>query len=217
MKRIYCISGMGADFRIFKRLDIAGYELVSLPWVPYAKTDTLESYALRMAENISDPDPVLLGLSFGGMLSVEIAKHINVKKIILISSAKTCAEVPDPGWLAKKIVMSGLIPAFFFSLPNSILLRYLGVIPFKDTGYPGEGSVKGPDGRFMKWALKMVMGWANRDIPPHVVHIHGTNDTVIPAARVRPTYWVKGAGHVMIFARAHEISALISQELSGLT
>ncbi len=46
----------------------------------------MAAYAKRMAAQINEPNPVLMGLSFGGIMCIEIAKQIAVDKVILISS-----------------------------------------------------------------------------------------------------------------------------------
>ena len=57
-------------------------------------TETLAQYAQRIVQRITAPRPMLVGLSFGGMVAVEIAKILPVEKVILISSAKTRDELP---------------------------------------------------------------------------------------------------------------------------
>ena len=215
MKRIYCISGTGADQRIFKKLVIPGYDLVSLPWVPYNQEDTLPSYARKMAMNIVDKNPILLGLSLGGMIAVEIGKFMPTRQIILVSSAKTCTELPDPGSWAKYLAVNQVLPAPLFSVSNNITLNLMGVISFKDKEELLPGSIASSDGGFIKWALKAVVEWKNTEIPAGVMHIHGTNDLVIPAKNVHPTHWVEGGGHLMIYTLANEVSKIISNILRG--
>ena len=95
-KHIYLISGLGADERVFSRLEFpAGYETHFLPWIqPLTPTEPIEEYAARMARRILHPNPVLLGLSFGGMMSIEIARHIPVERVVLLSSVKQKQELP---------------------------------------------------------------------------------------------------------------------------
>ena len=89
MKTIYCISGLGADERAFSKLKIDGYSLRVIPWLMPEPGETIQHYATRMRAIIDDPEPILMGLSFGGMLCAEIAKQIPVQKLILISSVKS--------------------------------------------------------------------------------------------------------------------------------
>ena len=85
-KNIYCISGLGADEKAFAKIKVPGYALQHLLWLTPEKDEALEAYAKRMAKQIPDANPILMGLSFGGMLCIEIAKLIPVEKVILISS-----------------------------------------------------------------------------------------------------------------------------------
>ena len=68
MKHIYCISGFGADERVFSKLDFKDNEVHFIPWINPVKNETIEDYAKRMSEGIKHQDPVLLGLSFGGIM-----------------------------------------------------------------------------------------------------------------------------------------------------
>src|SRR3546814_1935076 len=92
---IYLLPGMGADHRLFSRLDLPGLNPKVLQWVPPGEGDSLGDYAKKLQPQItSTEDAVLLGVSLGGMLAVELARLARFRKIILISSAKTCLEIP---------------------------------------------------------------------------------------------------------------------------
>ena len=94
MKTVYVFSGLGADERVFHKIDFSGYDVHFIKWITPQKNESIESYALRLTSQITKPLPVLIGLSFGGMMAVEVAKHIATEKIILISSAKSKNEIP---------------------------------------------------------------------------------------------------------------------------
>lgn len=213
MTKIYCISGMGCDHRVFKRLHVPGYELVAVPWVSYDEHDTLVSYAAKMAMGIPGNAPVvLLGLSFGGMLATEISKVRPVKQLILVSSAKTYKELPHPGAVGRFIVTHKLIPPFCFAIPNRLLMALRGIVPLNEK--LSANSYTAINGRFMQWALKMVLEWRNTDMPANVAHIHGTMDIVIPGRNVQATHWIKNGIHLMVFSRAAEVSRLIEAILA---
>jgi hypothetical protein len=94
MKHIYLISGLGADERVFKHLDLSGYKATYIQWLKPEKHESITSYAERLCGQITTTKPILIGLSFGGIMAVEIAKCIDTEKIILISSIKTRKEIP---------------------------------------------------------------------------------------------------------------------------
>ena len=78
--KIYCISGLGADHTVFDRLDING-EKVCISWIPSFEWESLKDYARRLTAQVDTSEPfLLLGVSFGGMLAVEMNKFISPEK-----------------------------------------------------------------------------------------------------------------------------------------
>ena len=61
---------MAANPSIFEYIKLPEdkYVIHWLEWMLPSKDETLESYARRMCEKVDNTDPVLLGVSFGGML-----------------------------------------------------------------------------------------------------------------------------------------------------
>src|SRR5690349_17775993 len=110
MKHIYCISGFAADERVFVHLNVGENIMHFIPWKIPQKDESITSYAHRMRQDIEHVNPVLVGLSFGGMISIEIAKEIEVEKIILLSSISTFHEMPWYMKIAGKLHLNKVIP-----------------------------------------------------------------------------------------------------------
>jgi hypothetical protein len=69
-RNLYLFSGLGADRRIFQKLDLSGYIVHYIEWIPPLGDESIEHYASRISNQIKEPNPVLIGLSFGGMMAV---------------------------------------------------------------------------------------------------------------------------------------------------
>ena len=209
MKTIYCISGLGADERAFSRLKIDGYKLVNLPWLSPIEKETIEQYAKRMSAGITEENPVLMGLSFGGMMSIEIAKLLSVDKSILISSIRSASELPF--WMtgAGRLRLNKLFSMQSFKILEPIQNRFLGVKDAEEIAMVRNYRKNAPI-VYTNWAINEVLNWRNNWQPPKVFHIHGDNDKMFPIKRVSPTHVVKGGGHFMIMNKAAEISSLIN-------
>jgi len=214
MKNIYCLSGLGADERIFKNLDIEGAKLVHLPWVPFDKHDELPCYAQKMATQIPEKKPVLLGLSFGGMLATEIAKKQEVEKLLLVSSIKGRHEMPDISRTVKYLIDHEVIPYSLFKKPNKILFQRFGATTQAEKDMLAA-IMKQTDPNFLGWAFKAILHWQNTTVPPNVFHIHGTEDRILKPAFIDAAYWLKGGTHMMVYNRAQEVSQLISGILNS--
>src|SRR5258708_3024786 len=91
---IYCISGLGADQRIFSHLKVPGVRLLHLPCLIPNTDESIGAYALRMKADINGDNPVLMGVSFGGMMAVEIAKYYTAATVILVSSIGSRHSLP---------------------------------------------------------------------------------------------------------------------------
>lgn len=214
MKKIYCLSGLGADERIFANLRIDGAELVHLPWPEYDEHDELPCYAQKISALIKDENPILLGVSFGGMLAVEIAKIRKVEKVIIVSSAKTKEEIPHFGRFMKFIVTKQVVPAVFFTWPNRVVMQMFGAATDIEKEML-KGVFRATDGYLVRWAMKAIQLWRNSTYHEPIVHIHGDADKIITPEYIHADYWIKGGSHIMIYNKAEEINTIINKELKN--
>ena len=215
MKRIYCISGLGADERIFSKLKIAGVELKYLQWFIPEKNESIDSYAKRMSLQIDDESPVLMGVSFGGMMAVEIAKHIPAQKIILLSSIKSHKEMPRWMKLCGQLKLNKIAPARRpFKWMAGFENNFLGTQSKEEENLANEFR-QTIDPIYLHWAIATITNWKNEIVPSNIFQIHGTNDKTFPIKNIRPTHIIYNAGHFMVMNRADEISLLIAEIINS--
>ena len=89
---------MAASQKIFDYLELnpEKFELHFLEWLsPESFHESIENYAKRMVEFITEPNPILIGVSFGGILVQEMSQFIPTDKIVIISSIKRKNEFPN--------------------------------------------------------------------------------------------------------------------------
>jgi pimeloyl-ACP methyl ester carboxylesterase len=207
-KTLYLFSGLGADERAFHRLDLSRYSVVFIRWISPNKGETIESYATRLLKQITTPDPVLIGLSFGGMMAVEVAKQIRTEKVILIASAKTKKEIPLYYRLAGKIYLHKLLPAKILKWPNVMAYWLFGVTAAEDKLILAQ-ILNDTDPHFLRWAIGKVARWKNTTELPNIKHIHGTDDRVLPFRFVNSNVAIYKGGHLMTLNKAAELSQQI--------
>ena len=121
---IYFMPGLAANSKIFEYTSLPEdlFELHYLAWIlPTSIDETIESYAKRMCEFIQEKNPVLIGVSFGGILVQEMSKIIHVQKVIIISSIKNNSELPKRLQLAKVTKTYKLFPANHISNIESFI------------------------------------------------------------------------------------------------
>lgn len=214
-KTIYLIPGVGATDRIFENLDLEGFDVVHIKWPKHKKDETVQQYVKKLVPQIkTDTKPILIGMSFGGVVAVELSKLINPEKTIIISSIKTFHERPLKLMFLNSIKFHRLVSGKLllkFRFWMQLLLGKLSNHDFKLI----EEMLKDINVEFNEWAVDQVIHWNNETIPENIVHIHGTDDKIFPDYYVKDAILIKGGTHFMVVNRAKEISKILRKELAN--
>ncbi|MEP6927306.1 MAG: alpha/beta hydrolase [Ginsengibacter sp.] len=212
MKHIYCISGFGADERVFSKLDFGDNLIQFIPWLIPLKKESIEEYAKRMSEKIQHENPILLGLSFGGIMCIEIAKLIKAHKVILISSVKSFREFPLWMRLAGKSKLHKFFPLRSFKILEPLQNYNLG-IENKDELKLVREYRSSIGQQYTDWAIDQILHWKSEWIPENCIHIHGGRDHIFPIKNIKADYVIADGGHFMIMNRAQKVNAIIREIL----
>ena len=199
---VYCMPGMAASPKIFEFISLPKpFRIHLLSWIPPDKEESLSSYAKRMCERITSENPILLGVSFGGVLVQEIAKHIAVQKVIIVSSIKTNEELPLPMKMARTTNAHKLLPTQWINNLDALALFAFGKgIKKRLELYQKYLSERNPD--YLNWSINALVNWDQVEVPTSVVHIHGEKDTVFPIKYLSNPYIRIKGGHAAIMTQA---------------
>ena len=207
----YLISGLAADERIFLNLQLEG-EVVFLPWLrPLHPREPLDAYAERMAAQILPERPgLLVGVSFGGMVALEIAQTRPWLKVVQISSISRPEQMPLHLRLIRESRLYRLVPpqvlkmlpkagGWFFGLKEPVERELFGQI------------LQHADPVYMRWAIHALLTWRpGRSL--ECVQLIGTHDRVFPPRGLPGAIKVEGGTHLMVFSKAEEISPVLNRE-----
>jgi alpha/beta superfamily hydrolase len=199
---VYFMPGLAANSSIFERivLDEAVFETILLEWEMPLEKETLQDYAKRMVSKVTLPSPVLIGVSFGGILVQEMAKFVEARKVIIISSVKSNLEFPTSFKVAKTTKAYKLIPMSLLANVESLLKFSFGSkINQRISLYKKFLSVR--DIRYLDWAVEQIMLWDRIVVDKSVIHIHGDADDVFPIKNIENCIVVKGGTHIMIWSK----------------
>lgn len=211
-KELYIFSGLGADERVFQRLDFSGFSTTFIKWIVPQDKETIESYATRLLEQITTTKPILIGLSFGGLVAVEVAKQIETEKVILIASAKTKKEIPFYYRFAGQLGLQKLLPTRLLKNPNFITNWFFGTTSNFDKQILKQILID-TDPTFLKWSIDKVARWTNQTPTKNIFHIHGTNDRILPLNFVSCNSTIKNGGHLMTLNKAEEVNQILRQQI----
>lgn len=211
--KVYFISGLGADKMAFYKIRLPrGFEPVYLDWITPLADESFPDYAKRFSRSIKQGEEfVLVGLSFGGMLASELAKIVSPKKLIIISSLSSYKELPWYFKLAGKLGIHRIISPSLYK-QATIMNRFMGA-GNKEMKAIVYNYVNNIDPAFIRWSLNVIVHWSHTERLSELVHIHGSNDHLLPYRYVKADYLIKNGGHLMVMNKADEVNSILQEVL----
>ncbi|MBQ0732812.1 alpha/beta fold hydrolase [Aquimarina celericrescens] len=203
VSHVYFIPGMAADVSIFEHIKLPEdqYRMYTIPWKIPHRTESITEYAKRMCEEIKHDNAVLVGVSFGGIMVQEMSKHLNVKKLIIVSSVKNKYELPKRIKIARKTGFYKLLPTSLVSkIDNWEKLAFGEFAKKRAAMYQKYLAVN--DKTYLDWAIEKMVCWDQEEYPEEIIHIHGEKDIVFPISNIKNCITVHKGTHVMIVNRA---------------
>ena len=194
------MPGLAASSTIFENIQLPEdqFEMFFLEWFLPKEKEEIEQYALRMTQKIKHENPVLIGVSFGGVLVQEMAKIIQTNKVIIISSVKSNKEFPSRFKIARNTKAYKLIPTQLLADIEKLVKYAFGdnIVAKRLKLYEKYLSVR--DKNYLDWAIETILCWKQKEINENVIHIHGDADEVFPINHIKKCIIVKGGTHIMI-------------------
>lgn len=210
MSKIYIFSGLGVDRRVFDNINFGDLDTEFIDWIDPLKNESLQGYSERISLKITAKNPILIGLSFGGMVAVEISKILKTERIILIASAKNKFELPSTYRITGKLKLNKLIPKSIFKKQNFITNWIFGIESESEKQLL-KSILQDTNPDFFSWAINEIVNWKNEIPPENSLHIHGNKDRIIPINNVKADFIIEGGGHFMTVNRSRRIEKIILQ------
>ena len=206
MIHVYLMPGMSSNSLIFEKIKFhSHFSLHYLNWISPKTEESLENYAKRFSALIMHDDPVLIGVSFGGVLVQEISKIIKVKKLIIISSVKSNKEFPSHMKFGKVTKSYKLLPVKWINDFESLISFVLGPkVKRRVDLYRKYLSVR--DKNYLNWSIRELIEWKQAVPLKNVIHIHGSNDLIFPTKFLKDYIELPKGDHAMILKRADWIN-----------
>jgi pimeloyl-ACP methyl ester carboxylesterase len=217
LPRLVLIPGLGADARVFGPQLKAFPDAIAPAWIEPARREPLASYAQRLAAGIDASSPVVLaGLSLGGMLALEMARHLPTRRVVLIAS---CTHPSAVRRVMRLVEIAGRIwPVRAAEWLKSFAPPVMG----RGGTVPDEGRrvlidmLRDTPADFIRWGGRAIFEWPGRADPGvPVVHIHGALDWVIPMKGVRPTRIIPEGSHVLNLSHPDEVTGFLKENLEA--
>jgi esterase/lipase len=209
---IYCFPGQGSDKRIFDSLDIdKKYNIKVIEYGTPDKHMTMNSFARQLSEQIDTTQEfILIGVSLGGMICVELNEILSPKKTIIISSAKNRNELPNRYNFQKVIPIYKLFPGSIL-LAGAKILQPIVEPDRNKNKKTFKSMLNNKNSVYMKRTVSLIINWDRKVNTKTIYHIHGTNDHTLPIRKIKsPTYIVDKGSHMMTLTRSKDISEILN-------
>ncbi|WP_262709854.1 alpha/beta fold hydrolase [Hymenobacter metallicola] len=206
----YLLPGLGADERVFKNLlPLLEGEKHVLPWLTPEADETLPHYAARMAAAVPADRPCfLVGVSFGGVIALEIARLRPQSRAVLISS------IPDADCLPRLLRLIRGTRAYKLFPP-----QWLKLFPRAGQWYFGVNNgeeyelfrqiLRDMEPTYTRWAIHRLLHWDSSNVG-HSIQLLGTHDRVFPPGPTPVEHLIPGGTHFMVVSHAPEISRILN-------
>jgi len=212
---IYFISGLGATRVAFENTLLPkGWSMHFIDWVEVeSEEETLESYIKRLSKQVKHKNPVFAGLSFGGIMAMELTKIFNGSFAIMISSFRDKGDLALSMRTLLKLKAYKLIPNIEMNAIRKLVRKAYAassaVSEEKLIEMMGEESPM-----FLRWACRQIDEY-EYDLPNEVsLHpIIGTKDKLVDIWNHADVNEVKDGTHIAVFAQHFEVNQYIASIL----
>lgn len=208
---IYFLSGLGADERVFKKIILPdGYNAIHLKWIENLPNEELNSYCKRFSKLINTEKPFMLaGLSFGGIVALELSRIIKPEKIILLSSIKSRNEMSPMLKLIDFLKIGQLAPEKIYKSVN-IFIDWLFGLKEQEARNLFYEIINDSNAKFNKWCAIKVLTWNSKIEFKNITHIHGDADNMFPIKYLKADYIINGGGHFAIHSNAEKVNQALA-------
>ncbi len=219
MAQLLLLPGIGANHLLFSKTLKAFPEAQVPEWQIPLPRESLAAYAKRWAPSFSNGPYALVGMSFGGMVALELSKWVNTQSVVLLSSC----------WKTRAIMTRfRVLEQMSRWVPDAVVrhgVRTLGapVTAKRQAVPPAERDLLVQMSRelnlpFARWACFAASTWQfdltteeNRPYP--VLALHGRKDRVIPLVEEPWVDVVEDGRHLLPLTHPDRVNEIIRRAL----
>lgn len=202
----YLIPGMTADFPVYSRILRLLPNAVVADYIPPESNETLVDYASRMTKKIP-ANSFVVGVSFGGMVALEISRIMRPRGCILISSIRQPAELP-PWFRVWRALGGRRSNAFLQAIGTaaSMVPRFA-----RTSSLIRVSKLAGAGGQWHRWATASVLDWQpDQEFSAcPLLQIHGSADRTFPIRYMNPDVTIAGGRHALPISHPKETATAI--------
>lgn len=215
--RLVLFPGLAADARLFEPQRRAFPQLEVPPWLMPLGNERLQSYAQRMAAQITREDdrPLFLGgVSFGAIVALDAARRLPAAGVFLIGGGLSARMITWPfRWMCH---LAPLVPLPV--VPWLLKLFPIGLDVIEDLTDEQKRlyvhmSRDAPPA-MIRWGAHAMTQWEfNGPLPAPIHVIHGHDDRIVRPKRLHVDRIIPGGRHLISLSHPDEVNAFIAERM----
>lgn len=211
--RLIMLPGMGTQARLLEPQRRAFPTLQTPDWIACRHGESLGEYARRLLETVDPTPPVYLGgVSFGGMLALEMAAHCKAEAVLLIGSARSGLQVP--GHFRTTARVGRRMPMWMMALlPRTLIRLHFAWRERLNREQIAllRRATQGVDRELFRWTGDAIARWHfDRDPGCPVYQLHGRRDWILkPPPRGEGVELIEEGRHMINLTHVGRVNAFI--------
>jgi pimeloyl-ACP methyl ester carboxylesterase len=207
----YLLPGMGADHRLYDKMELRNGDVHFLDWIPSEQSKNLSDYARLISKKITTTNNIIIGSSMGGMVAVEISKIIKPLSTILISAPTGRHQFPTSLKALRVLRFHRIIGESMVMKVSGLANLFMGFHNQEEKALFFD-MLKANGSSFLHFSVGAVLEWSNREEPlGDYLQILGSEDRLFKASKMKVAPVVlPGGGHFTAYQKGPEISEIIN-------
>jgi len=211
---VYLIPGQGGDERLFNNLQIdPAYTVKHIEFELPKEGSDMPAYAKQLSQQVDTTENyILVGVSLGGMLAVEMSEILLPEKTIIISSAKNANDLPRKLLIQQKVpiykAVSGKVARW-----GAFVMQPIVEYDRNKEKETFKAMLTDKDPEFLARTIPMIINWERKENKSEIIQIHGDRDNTIPIKNVNCDYLVEDGSHMMVLTDGEKISKIVNEVL----
>lgn len=209
----WLLPGLGADFRLLNEQAKFSKDWYTPNWIKPAEDESLENYCKRWVESLEEIPEFVTGMSFGGIVALEIARLYNIKGVVIISGCFSEESITQQFKTQASLLKFAPDSVLKFTIKEIMFPKFIKEESLSDEQIDWLRQMAlAFDPHFFRWATKLSAGWQpigdKKDYSCPILQVHGKDDPIIPIVQKDADIVVEGR-HLIQYTHAEQVNQII--------
>jgi pimeloyl-ACP methyl ester carboxylesterase len=180
--------------------------------------ESFAHYCARIAHSIEPGGRSFVGgVSFGAMVAMEVAHHLDVEGVFLIGGCRSHEEIASLFHFACATASKLPLSAFPFATAVAPLALRLFEKLNKEQAHLYVTMMREASPNQVRWAAGEIVRWVSPGEPGAPVYqIHGRYDEIVPVTRQNPDRVIEGR-HLISLTRPEQVNRYLIEKMELIT